>query len=586
MPTTRRRRRPLAFAAVMLATLAGGRTVGQTSVQPAPGPVELQLPVVFGQVSDATTGAPLADARVTLFAPDLSTFLETRSDARGRYVLARAPYGTWRLGVALRDRAYVQQVVTVGGALTAHDVALGPETHAGRWSVIGATTEFLDATDIAILRPDGSIFYCHDTIDPILFDPVTGAVAHPPSSYSPQGCTSATVMADERIVFVGGQSPADPGSFMSAVPWVKAHHPGGTWSPMADLNLLAGRWYPGLARLSDGSMLVMGGGTAPSAERTDTCELFDLRTEAWSWTGAMLNPTEYPPSALLHTGEVLATWWPPQLWSPVTGTWRAAGPFVQENRGWPGHSDHSIVVLADGRVLALGILEGSSPDPGMGEIYDPASDAWSLTANSLLPRFQAEIVQLPDGRVLAAGGESSLPSPPVPDVLGIVRYTDLYDPAVDAWRRMEDMAWFREYHAVTLLVPDGRVVTTGGTKIKFAFGPTSDDVEAFEPPYLFRGVRPQIVALSSDVPSRGETLAIEVFPATRLTSVVLMGTGAHTHWVDGGVPRRLELPVSQPGSVATVALPADPNVLPLGHYMLFAMVDDIPSIARIVRVVE
>jgi len=151
---------------------------------------------------------------------------------------------------------------------------------------------------------------------------------------------------------------------------------------------------------------------------------------------------------------------------------------------------------------------------------------------------------------------------------------------------MEDMAWFREYHAVTLLVPDGRVVTTGGTKIKFAFGPTSDDVEAFEPPYLFRGVRPQIVALSSDVPSRGETLAIEVFPATRLTSVVLMGTGAHTHWVDGGVPRRLELPVSQPGSVATVALPADPNVLPLGHYMLFAMVDDIPSIARIVRVVE
>jgi hypothetical protein len=33
-----------------------------------------------------------------------------------------------------------------------------------------------------------------------------------------------------------------------------------------------------------------------------------------------------------------------------------------------------------------------------------------------------------------------------------------------------------------------------------------------------------------------------------------------------------------------VTLPTDPNLLPLGYYMLFAMVDDIPSIARIVNV--
>jgi len=31
-------------------------------------------------------------------------------------------------------------------------------------------------------------------------------------------------------------------------------------------------------------------------------------------------------------------------------------------------------------------------------------------------------------------------------------------------------------------------------------------------------------------------------------------------------------------------LPADEDVLPLGHYMLFAMVDDIPSSAQIVNV--
>lgn len=38
--------------------------------------------------------------------------------------------------------------------------------------------------------------------------------------------------------------------------------------------------------------------------------------------------------------------------------------------------------------------------------------------------------------------------------------------------------------------------------------------------------------------------------------------------------------------MVTATLPADPNVLPIGHYMVFAMVDDIPSIGRIVQVTD
>ena len=83
----------------------------------------------------------------------------------------------------------------------------------------------------------------------------------------------------------------------------------------------------------------------------------------------------------------------------------------------------------------------------------------------------------------------------------------------------------------------------------------------------------------------GAVLTFDVFPAaTRITEVVLMGTGAHTHWVEGGVPRRLELAPSQAGARVSVTLPNDRDVLPVGHYLLFAMVDDIPSIAEIVRV--
>jgi hypothetical protein len=62
------------------------------------------------------------------------------------------------------------------------------------------------------------------------------------------------------------------------------------------------------------------------------------------------------------------------------------------------------------------------------------------------------------------------------------------------------------------------------------------------------------------------------------------GTGVHTHWVEGGVPRRPQLPLQRAGKAAAVSLPTDVNTLPVGHYMLFGMVDDIPSVAKIVRI--
>jgi hypothetical protein len=544
--------------------------------------------VVRGRVlSGSAPAVPVVGARITLFTSNLSFFAETRTDQQGLYGFSTVPLGIpLNLGVAARDWAYQERSLLYAGTSLLEDFALLPETQPGLWSVIGNTLpEFFDGTDIALLTPQGKVFFCHDTIDPILFDPENGTKISPPGSPAPQGCTSATQFLDQRLVFIGGQSPADPGSFTNAVPWVKARFASGSWQWMSPLNLAAGRWYPGLARLADGSLLVMGGGMAPDAERTDTCERFDPFSETWSWTGSMAKPVEYPPSALLHDGRVLITWSPPQLYDVPTGTWSPTGDFVQPDRGWPDHSDHSIVVLADGRVLAAGIRKGSLSNPVMGELYDPAAGAWTLTSPAGLARKRPEVVQLPDGRVFVGAGDCEI-SPPVPDVLGIVKWCDLYDPATDVWRRVADMGQFREYHAVTLLVPDGRVITTGGTYIKFQFGPTSADVEAWQPPYLFRGVRPQIASISSTVLHRGDSISLGVFPATRVTSVVLMGFAAPTHWVDGGIPRRLELPVTQAGATATCTLPTDAKLVPLGWYQVFAMVDDIPSVARIVSVAD
>ena len=47
---------------------------------------------------------------------------------------------------------------------------------------------------------------------------------------------------------------------------------------------------------------------------------------------------------------------------------------------------------------------------------------------------------------------------------------------------------------VTVLVPDGRVINTGGAGLTSnrSFAGDDSSIEAFEPPYLFRGVRPRI----------------------------------------------------------------------------------------------
>ncbi len=144
--------------------------------------------------------------------------------------------------------------------------------------VVGTTEpEIFDATDIGILLGDGTVFYCHDTVDPVRFDPLTGVTTPAGASSVEQGCMNGTLLADGGIIMMGGQSPADPGSFQNAVPWVKTYSPGGdSWQFLPDMQHKAGRWYPGMARLADGSMLVMGGGQSPDAQRTETCERFDL----------------------------------------------------------------------------------------------------------------------------------------------------------------------------------------------------------------------------------------------------------------------------------------------------------------------
>lgn len=507
--------------------------------------------------------------------------MERRTDGAGAFAFDAVPPGPWTLGASKRSYAYAETVLTLGGVDIDHDFTLGPDDHPGRWSVIGTTDpENFYATNSGSLLADGQLLYCHNTIDPVIFNPITGTKSFPATSPSQQGCHITTLLEDGRLIFIGGQGSDD---FRDAVRTVKTYNPGtGGWLVLP--NLIEERWYPGLARLADGRLLVMGGGQRPNAQRTKSCEIYDPVLNAWSAADSMSLASDYPPAVLLYNGNVLRSWWPPQLYDVANDTWSDTGPMVQSNRFWPGHCDHSLVVLPDGRACAVGVFRGALTSPSMIELYDPATGTWSLGSNAMATRSQPEVAMLPTGQVFVAGGKLEDANPSIPvNASGQVRLTDLYDPVADEWQRCADMKWFREYHAMTILVPDGRVVTTAGTG-----GPAqpglSNEVEAFEPPYLFRGVRPRIDAMSRTELYNGAPVTLSVSRTDSVTSVVLTGTDAVTHWVNGGIPRVLSLPFTQSGGLVTATVPSDPNVTPVGHYILFALVDDIPSSGAVVHV--
>lgn len=561
---------------------------------------------VSGQVL-ATGDTPVANGRVTLFTPDLTYFREARTDSAGQYRFDATLPGTYQLGACARDREYLEVTLIVGRSGATRDFTLGPDTHPGVWAVVGSMApETFGGTNSGSLLSDGRIFYCHDATDPILFDPATGISTPAASSTSEQGCHMPTHLLDGRLLIVGGGTLDDAGNFSDserAVKTVKAYDPyTNTWENWPDLR--EPRWYPGLARLADGRLLLFGGGQQPDAVRTASCEILDPRTRQSTPTGSMLRAGGFGPAVLLLTGEVLCTWEPPQLYNPTSGQWRATGQFVQPNRASvepcplpetppPGqtppigdHPDHTALLLSDGRVVAIGIRRSALGNPGsMVELYDPATESWSLGSSPDTIRSMPEVLMLPTGEILVAGGKKEEANAPDPvNSWCQLRRVDLYDPAADTWQRMADMGDFREYHAITLLLPDGRVLTTVGTGQPGLNPPpdTNKHIEAFSPPYLFRGVRPRIDRLSSTRFAHGQRIMIDVSLTNAVTEIVLMGMNAISHWMDGGVPRLLHLNFTQAGGQVSAQIPDDPVTAPMGYYLLFALVDDIPSAGRIV----
>lgn len=159
-------------------------------------------------------------------------------------------------------------------------------------------------------------------------------------------------------------------------------------------------------------------------------------------------------------------------------SWQTVAPMSVARFG------HSMTVLADGRVLALGGISGGH-FIGNAEVFDPSTGLWTGAASSASTRYFHTATLLPDGRVLVTGGRQTFG--------GISDVVELFDPGTLSFTQIDNDLGAAESHAAVRLA-SGDVAVLHGTRLwRFRSGESrwervrlGQGGAVLEPPY--RGV--------------------------------------------------------------------------------------------------
>jgi hypothetical protein len=439
-----------------------------------------------------------------------------------------------------------------------------PRAVVGEWTLL-ATPLSHNSTALHLLPTGMVLFYGGATTGPDtrLWDPATATTSLIPLPGFNVFCSGHAFLADGRLLIAGGHIENGVG-----LPYSSTYDAvSNVWAPVPNMN--AGRWYPTATTLANGDVLVVSGEIDAAGGVNRLPEVFQAASGIWhGLTGAELGLDLYPWMHLAPNGKVFNSG-PTQttryLDTSGTGTWT---PLATRSRY---RSYGSSVMYDDGKVLVMG---GGDPPTNSAEVIDlnAAIASWRLVGSMAIARRQLNATLLPDGKVLVTGGTSG---PGFNNTSTPVFVTEMWDPATELWTTMASAQVSRLYHSAALLLPDGRVLSTGGDGIT--------QVEVYSPPYLFTGARPTITSAPAAV-SYGQTFFVETPDTASIAKVTWIRLPSVTHAFDQNQRiNRLSF-AAAPGGLNIVA-PSDANLAPPGHYMLFLLDGNgAPSIARIVRI--
>ena len=408
-----------------------------------------------------------------------------------------------------------------------------------------------------------------------VYDPTSGALKQVPNAAADLFCAGQAVTADGRILVIGGT--ATNGGL--GIRDITAFDPTSeTWQNLTPMQYP--RWYATGTTLGDGRVLTTSGYDRASGDLVLTPEVYDVASNSWtSLPGANQAQPVYPFQYQLPGGRV--------LWAGASETASETKTLNLATQTWTTVDGRvidgsSIVNYAPNRFMKAGSAADSGesgPSARTAFTLDMSqpTPTWQPTANMAFARSFVNLTSLPDGTVLATGGDNEKSG--YSDANGVLE-AEQWNPATGTWTTLARMSEARLYHSTAVLLPDGRVLVSGGGGDPGV--PDHKTAQIYSPPYLFKGPRPTISAAPSTVHYGASTL-VATPDAGSIASVSLIRTGSVTHSFDQNA-RALSLPFTQTAGGLNVQMPVDGNTAPPGHYLL-SIVNSagVPSVSAMVR---
>ena len=487
---------------------------------------------------------------------------------------------SWR---GARARPPPRDARAAAAAVAANEHEVGRWGPLVDWPVVGVHVALLPNGKVLAYDSVGDrateTFPVHDFTRATVWDPETGTHTNVNVTGYNVFCSGLAHLMDGNLFLAGGnRSAALDGIVQTHV----FNYLTNTWS--LGPNMAAGRWYPTVTPLRNGEMLITEGGPDIPEVRTTAGALRRLTT-------ASLNLPLYPWIHAAPDGRAFYAG-PNQTMRALntdgTGAWQTFGQRDTINRDYGSHALYDI-----GRILVAG--GGASSADARTININGATPQVTATAPMANGRRQHNLTVLADGSVLATGGNSS--GAGLVDLNNGVYVGELWtpatgNPATGTWKTLAAETATRQYHSTALLLPDGRVLSSGGGICGTCdqVGYLAKNAQVFTPPYLFKtdgsgdlAPRPTIASAPASV-AYGAGFQIDTPDAAAIRKVALVRLGAVTHSVNME-QRYVPLTFTAGAGALTATAPANANIAPPGVYMLFITdANGVPSVAKMVTV--
>ena len=472
-----------------------------------------------------------------------------------------------------------------------------------------------------------------------LWDPITDTRQRFDNLTTNLFCSGHSFLPDGRLIVTGGHGHSDfDGAGEKHINIFDYTNTSNPWSRDPNQDMNQGRWYPYNVTLSSGEPMVISGlynntGTAGNQQT-------NLIPQALTAAGTLKNLSQpasvstYPYIYVMPDGKVLQAQsgfgsQDSRLFDPRAtqgrGTWSNFGTMQS-----PHAFGTSVLYDSGKKAIVVGGLNNSQQPLTDAEYIDLLTAQsqvnqnqipWTTTNSMRFARVYPTATVLPDGKVLVTGGvgcnginniesyASTAGGIPICSG-GQVLNPELWDPVTKQWAIMAPHTETRAYHSVAALLPDGRVLVSGGglpgaigeigisgdritdpNKIlqPNSMGVSHTKAEIFSPPYLFDAngnlaARPSITSWPPSV-TNGEVFFVGATGAGNQPKVSLVRLSSVTHAFNQDQRQiTLDPPMLASGGF-WVAAPNSPNQCPPGIYMMFVLNSaGVPSIAQFITI--